>query len=184
MVCIVTLRLANREYNLLHPHNTRRLFLHSSYVVHNNSIEDFLYYSVNNINLRIENKFPGEGLKIKYSYSNNEVKFYSNISYRIFKPVIIFRHDSLKLLGILPGTKYYLNDYSSIEINIPQNNQHPNIITFSNIYIPDDIYLHSSISNNPYGFVCKVNSDYHKLCKYFPMRDVEFDIWFTIDGKK
>jgi hypothetical protein len=184
MVCIVTLRLADREYNLIHPHNTRRLYIHSSHVIHNNSIEDFLYYNVKNMNLRIQNKFPGEDIKLEYSYSNNEIKLYSNISYQIFKPVIIFRQGSLKLLGIFPGTKYYLNDYSFIEVNIHENNRHPNIITFSNIYYPKDRYLHCSFSNNPYCFVSKVNVDYHKLCKYFPMRDVDFDIWFTVDGKK
>jgi hypothetical protein len=84
------------------------------------------------------------------------------------------------LLGILPGTIHYLNDNESKPIKIHQNRT----ITFKNIYIPKNVYLHSSFSNNSFGFVCKINSDYHKLCKYFPMRDVEFDIWFTTNGKK
>jgi hypothetical protein len=123
-------------------------------------------------------------MKIDYTYSKNQVNFFSNIVYKDFKHPIIFKNDSLKLLGIFPGTKYYFNDLTPGELLIHENRAHPLMITFPNVYNVNDIYVHSSFSNYPFGFVCKVNSDYHKLCKYFPMRDVEFDICFTIDGKK
>jgi hypothetical protein len=106
-------------------------------------------------------------MKIDYIYSNNEVYFYSNIDISNFKPVLFFKYGSIKFLNIFPGTKYYLNDITSNELRI-HNNISPTLATiFKNVYNMKDIYLHSSISNNPYGFVCNAGSNCHKNINIF-----------------
>jgi hypothetical protein len=64
------------------------------------------------------------------------------------------------------------------------NIKHHAIIRFRDVWGVDNLYLHCSFSNNHFGYVCRANEKYNKLSKCFPIRDVGFDIWFTIDGKK
>jgi hypothetical protein len=108
----------------------------------------------------------------------------SNIPRQKYQPAIQFRQDSLKLLGIKPGTPYYFKDFESNIIQIHKNPKRPVMITFKDVWGVDNLYFHSSLSDNHFGYVCRANKKYNKLSKCFPVKDIEFDIWFTIDGKK
>jgi hypothetical protein len=53
-----------------------------------------------------------------------------------------------------------------------------------NIYEINSICFHTSFSDNPYGYIWKINKSYHKLVKKYALLSGNFKVWFTIDGKK
>jgi hypothetical protein len=183
LVFVVVFRIANEAYNFTHK-NKRSIFIRIAYTLNDNSIRNVLEHIKDDINLHLKGLYPNNDFSLEYVYSDGAVNFSSNIPRQKYQSAIQFRQDSLKLLGIKPESAYYLDHFESILIPIHLNIKHPAINTFRDVWGVDNLYLHSSFSDKPFGYVCRANEKYNKLSKCFPIRDVGFDIWFTIDGKK
>jgi hypothetical protein len=183
LVCVVAYRIADEAYNSTHR-NKKSIFIRIAYTFNDNSIRNVFEHIKDDINFHLKGLYPNNNFSLEYVYSDGVVNFRSNIPYQKYQPAIQFRQDSLKLLGIKPEDAYYLHDFESILIPIHLNIRQPVIITFRHVCGVDNLYLHSSFSDKPFGYVCRANEKYNKLSKCFPIRDVGFDVWFTIYGKK